>query len=51
MNIQLEDNEITFILNVLGELPSKSGAFILLQKISLQQKAQEQAVKQEEVKG
>ena len=36
MNIQLEQNEFDFICNVLGELPTKSGAFIVLQKLKLQ---------------
>ena len=40
MNIQLEKNEVDFIVNVLGDLPTKSGAFILLQKISAQIQAQ-----------
>ena len=33
MNLNLEINEINFILQVLGELPSKTGAFVLIQKI------------------
>jgi hypothetical protein len=36
MNISLEKNEIEFVMNVLGELPTKSGAFVLLQKIAAQ---------------
>jgi hypothetical protein len=40
MNIALEKNEVDFVMNVLGELPTKSGAFILLQKISAQVQAQ-----------
>jgi len=48
MNIQLEQNEVDFIMNVLGELPTKSGAFVLLQKIGVQ--ASMQKVKEEEPK-
>ena len=42
MTIELEEKEIVFIMNVLGELPTKSGAFLLLQKIGQQKAAQEQ---------
>jgi hypothetical protein len=42
MTFTLDENEITFILNVLGELPSKTGAFVLLQKLDEQLKAQKQ---------
>ncbi len=41
MKIELEENEIVFLMNVLGELPTKSGAFLLLQKIGQQKAAQE----------
>lgn len=41
MNLNLEPNEVQFILNVLGELPSKSGAWPLIVKIQEQAKAQE----------
>ena len=41
MKIELEENEIVFLMNVLGELPTKSGAFVLLQKIGQQKAAQE----------
>jgi len=34
MIINLEQNEFDFIVNVLGEMPTKSGAFILLQKLT-----------------
>lgn len=50
MNIQLEQNEIDFIMNVLGELPTKTGAFVLLQKIGVQvamQKPKEEEPKPE----
>jgi hypothetical protein len=40
MNINLEPNEVQFILQVLGELPTKSGAFMLLKKIEEQAIAQ-----------
>lgn len=36
MNLDLEPNEIQFLLQVLGELPTKTGAFVLVQKISEQ---------------
>ena len=41
MKLELEENEIVFLMNVLGELPTKSGAFLLLQKIGQQKAAQE----------
>jgi len=41
MNLSLDANEVQFILNVLGELPSKSGAWPLIVKIQEQAKAQE----------
>lgn len=40
MNINLETNEVQFILNVLGELPSKSGAWPLIVKVKEQAEAQ-----------
>jgi len=43
MNIQLEPNEVQFILQVLGELPTKTGAFVLLKKIDEQAVAQSSA--------
>jgi hypothetical protein len=36
MTLNLEANELQFILNVLGELPSKSGAWPLIVKIQEQ---------------
>jgi len=33
MQVNLEQNEVEFIINVLGELPTKSNAFVLLQKL------------------
>ena len=40
MNLNLEPNEVQFILNVLGELPSKSGAWPLIVKVKEQAEAQ-----------
>jgi hypothetical protein len=40
MNLSLDQNEVQFILNVLGELPSKSGAWPLIVKIKDQAEAQ-----------
>ena len=40
----LEDNEAAFIVRVVGQLPTESGAYPLLQK--LQQQAQEQVKEQ-----
>ena len=40
MNINLEAEELNFILNVLGELPSKSGAWSVIIKIKAQADAQ-----------
>ena len=46
MNINLEKEELNFILNVLGELPSKTGAWSVILKIKAQ--ADTQIVKPEE---
>ena len=46
MNLNLETEEVQSILNVLGELPSKSGAWPLMMKIQAQ--AQEQMPEPEE---
>ena len=40
MKLELEVNEINFILQTLGELPSKSGAWPLILKIKEQAEAQ-----------
>lgn len=48
MRIDLETNEIDFIISVLGELPTKSGAFMLLQKIGVQKQMQDETAKAEE---
>jgi hypothetical protein len=36
VSLKFTADEINFIQQVLGELPSKSGAFLLMQKIKLQ---------------
>ena len=45
MNFNLEQNEAAFIVRVLGQLPTESGAFPLHQK--LVQQCQEQEKEQE----
>ena len=40
MNIQLNINEVNFILQTLGELPSKTGVWPLILKIKEQAEAQ-----------
>jgi hypothetical protein len=40
MNLNLETNEVQFILNVLGEMPAKSGVWPLILKIKDQAEAQ-----------
>ena len=40
MKLELEQNEVEFIINVLGELPTKSNAFVLLQKLLQQAQSQ-----------
>ena len=40
MNLNLETNEVQFILNVLGEMPAKSGVWPLILKIKEQAEAQ-----------
>jgi hypothetical protein len=46
IKLELEQNEVQFILNMLGELPSKSGCFPLIVKI--QSQAQPQVEPKEE---
>jgi hypothetical protein len=41
MTFNLETNEAAFIIRVLGQLPTESGAFPLLQKVVEQFKAQQ----------
>ena len=40
MKLELEVNEVQFILNVLGEMPAKSGVWPLILKIKDQADAQ-----------
>ena len=40
MNLNLDQNEIQFILNVLGDLPAKTGVWPLIVKIKEQAEAQ-----------
>ena len=40
MNLELEVNEINFVLQTLGELPSKSGVWPLILKIKEQAETQ-----------
>jgi len=40
IQFNLEDNEAGFILQVIGQLPTQSGAYPLLQKLQEQVKAQ-----------
>ena len=40
MNLNLETNEVQFILNVLGQLPTSSNAYVLWKKIEEQAVAQ-----------
>ena len=41
MNFTLDSNEAAFIIRVLGQLPTESGAFPLMQKLVEQFKAQQ----------
>ena len=47
MKLDLEANEVQFILNMLGELPSKSGCFPLIMKIQEQAQPQVEPPKEE----
>ena len=49
MNINLEENEITAILAVLGDLPSKSGTWPLMMKIKVQADAEMAETEEESV--
>jgi hypothetical protein len=53
LKIELTNDEINFIQQVLGELPSKTGAFLVMNNIAEQvQKAQQfEQVKQNAVQG
>jgi len=50
IKLELEQNEVQFILNMLGELPSKSGCFPLIVKVQSQAQPQVEAIKQAEEK-
>jgi hypothetical protein len=53
MKLELTDDEIKFIMDVLGELPSKTGAFLVMNNIAKQQQeaAQFEQVKQAALEG
>jgi hypothetical protein len=53
MKLELSNDEIKFILEVLGELPSKTGAFLVMNNIAKQQQeaAQFEQVKQSAIEG
>ena len=53
MKIELTTDEIKFIMDVLGELPSKTGAFLVMNSIAKQQQeaAQFEQVKQSAIQG
>jgi len=40
LNLNLDQNEVQFILNVLGDLPAKTGVWPLIVKIKEQAEAQ-----------
>jgi hypothetical protein len=47
MKLDLKPNEVQFILNMLGELPSKTGCFPLIVKIQGQAQPQAEPPKEE----
>lgn len=49
IKLELEQNEVQFILNALGEMPSRSGCFPLLVKIQSQAQPQVEPPKDETV--
>ena len=49
IKLELEQNEVQFILNALGEMPSRSGCFPLLVKIQSQAQPQVEPPKEETV--
>jgi hypothetical protein len=53
MKLELTNDEIKFIMDVLGELPSKTGAFLVMNSIAKQQQeaAQFEQVKQAALEG
>ena len=46
MNLQLETNEVQFLINVLGQLQNSTGSYPLLVKISSQVQAAEPAAEE-----
>jgi len=48
IKLELEQNEVQFILNMLGELPSKSGCFPLIVKVQSQAQPQVELPKEVE---
>ena len=50
MNFTLEDNEAAFIVRVLGQLPTESGAFPLHQKLVEQFKSQDDKAQEQDYK-
>jgi K+/H+ antiporter YhaU regulatory subunit KhtT len=53
LKIELTNDEINFIQQVLGELPSKTGAFLVMNSIAkqVQEAAQFEQVKQSAIQG
>ena len=53
MKIELTNDEINFIQQVLGELPSKTGAFLVMNSIAkqVQETQQFEQVKQSAIQG
>jgi hypothetical protein len=49
IKLELDQNDVQYILNVLGELPSKSGCFPLIVKIQGQAQPQVEPPKEETV--
>ena len=47
MTFNLDSNEAAFILRVIGQLPTESGVYPLLQKLAAQFKEQKEAPKAE----
>lgn len=47
MKLELEENEVVGIINILGELPTKSNAWPLAQKITYQYEQQKETAPQE----
>jgi hypothetical protein len=48
MTFTLEDNEAAFIIRVIGQLPTESGAFPLHQKLVQQFQTQDEQEKQQQ---